>query len=155
MRTVLCAGCFDPLHYGHVIHLQEARAYGDRLVVALTSDMRVREEKGPSRPFYSWSRRAVMLRALRCVDDVVSHDGPRVFQTRFEMMPLASVIRIIRPAIYCKGIDYLDLELAERAALVEVGAKVRITRTEKLSSVDVISMLRGDGDRAIEEGGER
>jgi len=49
-RVVLTNGCFDLLHPGHVTYLQQARALGDVLVVALNSDRSVRELKGPGRP---------------------------------------------------------------------------------------------------------
>lgn len=143
MKVVLCVGCFDPLHYGHVLHLQQARALGDKLVVALTSDDRMRTEKGDGRPFFSWSKRAVMLSALRVVDEVVSHSGPVDVRGRDSAKPLAVVIREVRPAIYCKGIDYAGRSLSEADAIARVGADVVITETEKWSAGDVIRLVRG------------
>ena len=34
-RLVLCHGVFDLLHYGHIEHLEEAKAQGDILVVSV------------------------------------------------------------------------------------------------------------------------
>ncbi len=52
-RLVLTNGVFDVLHVGHVRYLNEARALGDALVVAINGDDSVRELKGPGRPVNS------------------------------------------------------------------------------------------------------
>ncbi|HEY9148474.1 MAG TPA: bifunctional D-glycero-beta-D-manno-heptose-7-phosphate kinase/D-glycero-beta-D-manno-heptose 1-phosphate adenylyltransferase HldE, partial [Gammaproteobacteria bacterium] len=49
-RIVMTNGCFDILHAGHVAYLSQARAMGDRLIVAVNSDESVRALKGPERP---------------------------------------------------------------------------------------------------------
>ena len=47
-RVVMTNGCFDILHAGHVSYLEEAKACGDRLIVAVNDDASVRRLKGPS-----------------------------------------------------------------------------------------------------------
>ena len=42
-KLVFTNGCFDLLHAGHVRYLNEARALGDAMVVALNSDAKVDE----------------------------------------------------------------------------------------------------------------
>ena len=37
-KIVLCHGVFDLLHIGHIKHFEEAKNFGDVLVVTLTSD---------------------------------------------------------------------------------------------------------------------
>ena len=49
-RVVHCHGVFDLIHIGHVRHFQEARKFGDVLVVTLTPDRFV--NKGPNRPAF-------------------------------------------------------------------------------------------------------
>lgn len=117
-KLVFTNGCFDLLHVGHVRYLQQARALGDGLVVALNSDASVRELKGPSRPVNTQEDRAEILMALQCVDGVVVFDEPRV--TR--------LIEEIKPDIYTKGGDYTveSLNAEEREALEKVGADIRI-----------------------------
>jgi rfaE bifunctional protein nucleotidyltransferase chain/domain len=115
---VLTNGCFDLLHTGHVRYLQQARALGDALIVAVNSDASVRELKGPERPINGELDRAEVLSALRCVDHVTVFEGKRV----------TDVIRSVRPAIYAKGGDYTleTLDPDERAALEEVGAEIKL-----------------------------
>lgn len=71
MKKVLVGGCFDLIHYGHVTFLQESKKCGDYLVVAVESDENVRIRKGNNRPIHPQKERAVMLRSLRMVDEVI------------------------------------------------------------------------------------
>jgi len=116
-RVVLTNGVFDLLHTGHLYYLQQARALGDALFIALNGDASVRALKGPSRPIQSEEQRAYALGALTCVDAVFVFHTPR----------LDAEIRALQPDVYCKAGDYtLDkLDRGERAALEEVGAAIQ------------------------------
>ena len=46
MKIVVVSGGFDPLHSGHIAYFEDARSYGDRLVVALNSDAWLKDKKG-------------------------------------------------------------------------------------------------------------
>ena len=70
-RVVMTNGCFDILHPGHIEYLEQARALGDRLIVAVNDDDSVRRLKGDSRPVNALAHRLRMLVALGCVDWVV------------------------------------------------------------------------------------
>jgi rfaE bifunctional protein nucleotidyltransferase chain/domain/rfaE bifunctional protein kinase chain/domain len=114
VRTVATGGCFDLLHAGHVATLHAARALGDRLVVLLNSDASVRRLKGPGRPVTHQDERAAMLRALRCVDEVVVFD---------EDTPEAALARLA-PDVWVKGADYAADELPEAAVVRALGGEV-------------------------------
>ncbi len=117
-KLVLTNGCFDLLHTGHVRYLQQARALGDVLLVAVNSDRSVRELKGPTRPLNAEHDRAEVVAALRCVDHV----------TIFDELRVTEVIKKLQPAIYAKGGDYTEesLDAEERSALTRAGAEVYI-----------------------------
>lgn len=95
-RVVFTNGCFDILHVGHVKYLQEAKSYGDVLIVGLNSDSSVRELKGPTRPVNPEADRAYILAALESVDYVVMFSD----ETPHEL------IKSIAPDILVKGGDY-------------------------------------------------
>ena len=116
-RLVLTNGCFDLLHVGHVRYLQQARALGDFLSVAVNGDESVRSLKGAGRPLNSENDRAEILAALDCVD----------FVTIFPALRATEVIKALRPAIYVKGGDYTleSLDPEEVTALEEVGAEIK------------------------------
>jgi len=70
-RVVCVTGVFDLLHPGHIRLLEQARALGDVLVVAIQSDALAREQKGPSRPITPVAERAEIVAAFQAVDAVV------------------------------------------------------------------------------------
>ncbi|SKA89470.1 phosphoribosylglycinamide formyltransferase, formyltetrahydrofolate-dependent [Prosthecobacter debontii] len=117
-KLVFTNGVFDILHAGHVRYLNEARALGDAMVIALNSDASVRELKGPTRPVNHENDRAEVLAALRAVDAVVVFGDKRA----------TALIETIQPHIYAKGGDYTvdSLNPEERAALDSVGAEIHI-----------------------------
>lgn len=95
-RIVFTNGCFDILHVGHVKYLQEAKSYGDVLIVGLNTDASVRVLKGPTRPVNSEDDRAYILGALEAVDYVVFFSD----ETPYDL------IKSIAPDILVKGGDY-------------------------------------------------
>jgi len=117
-KLVFTNGCFDLLHVGHVRYLQQARALGDALLVAVNSDASVCGLKGPGRPLNDEEDRAEVLAALECVDYVTIFSSERVTPLVLE----------IRPQVYAKGGDYTveSLNKEEVAALREVGADIKI-----------------------------
>ena len=115
-RVVFTNGCFDLLHIGHITLLEEARRFGDRLVVGLNSDSSVRALKGPSRPIVGERERARVLAALAAVDAVVAFA---------ETTPLA-LIEALRPDVLVKGGDYATDEIVGAQQVVAWGGQVRI-----------------------------
>lgn len=71
MKTIWTNGCYDILHVGHVKLLKYAKSLGDRLIVGIDSDSRVRDMKGISRPINNQDDRQEMLQSNQYVDDVV------------------------------------------------------------------------------------
>lgn len=69
MRRVITYGTYDLLHYGHIELLRRAKALGDYLVVALSSD-EFNAVKGTN-PYFSYEERRAMVEAIRYVDLVV------------------------------------------------------------------------------------
>jgi D-beta-D-heptose 7-phosphate kinase/D-beta-D-heptose 1-phosphate adenosyltransferase len=70
MRTVWVNGCFDVLHVGHIELLKYAKSLGDRLIVGIDTDERVKESKGEERPINTLLDRINMVKAIKYVDDV-------------------------------------------------------------------------------------
>ena len=69
MKRVLTYGTFDLLHYGHIRLLQRAKALGDYLIVALSTD-EFNAGKG-KKSYYDYETRKEMLEAIRYVDLVI------------------------------------------------------------------------------------
>ena len=97
MKISFVNGCFDVLHPGHIKLLNYASSFGDYLIVAIDSDRKVAETKGPDRPIFSQSDRAYMLKEIRCVDVV------HIFDTKEE---LEGLLDSIRPDTLVVGSDW-------------------------------------------------
>jgi rfaE bifunctional protein nucleotidyltransferase chain/domain len=111
---VFTNGCFDILHPGHVDLLQQARSYGDRLVVGLNSDSSIRQLKGSERPFLPETDRQRMLEALRCVDEVIIFD---------DLTPLR-LIEELRPDVLIKGGDWARDKIVGAECVLAHGGQV-------------------------------
>ncbi|MFW3406945.1 D-glycero-beta-D-manno-heptose-7-phosphate kinase [Aliarcobacter butzleri] len=95
-KIVFTNGCFDILHVGHVKYLEEARSYGDILILGLNADSSVKKLKGESRPINNQDDRAYILASLESVDYVVIFEE----ETPYEL------IKLIKPHVLVKGGDY-------------------------------------------------
>lgn len=118
-------GCFDfGLTAAHVEYLQEAKSYGDKLVVALNSDESVRKLKGENRPIMPLKERMKVLSGLSCVDFVTSFN---------DETPL-SIVEKIRPDVIVKGGDYKNKDVAgsEYARVVITDTYESMSTTEKI-----------------------
>ena len=100
-KIVFTNGCFDILHVGHVKYLEEAKSYGDVLILGLNADSSVRKLKGPTRPVNTQDDRAYILASLESVDYVVI----------FEEETPYDLIKLIKPQILVKGGDYEGKEV--------------------------------------------
>lgn len=139
-KTVLANGCFDPLHYGHLLHLQQARAMGDILLVALTADDAVHAEKGEGRPLQPWHQRAEMVMAVRWIDP--RGRGVGVHQTVIVRSALQA-LEVVRPDVFVKGPDYVDRispEVMDYCA--RSGISIRFTDAPKWSATALGNELR-------------
>ena len=121
LRVVMANGCFDLLHVGHTRYLQEAKAMGDILLVAINSDRSVAQIKGPGRPLQPEDERSEILGALECVDYITIFDAPTV----------DGILLQLRPDIHAKGTDYTRETVPERDTVRSYGGKVAIVGDPK------------------------
>jgi len=142
LTIALCHGCFDPLHVGHVDHLEQASTFCDRLVVTVTADRFV--NKGPRRPFVTAADRVRVVAAIRFVDGAAINPWPVAYDT----------LQALKPNIFVKGSDYngdvvsegfqAELEVASR-----FGIEIRYTNTTKRSATELVNLMERDDASAI------
>ncbi len=119
-------GCFDILHKGHVVLLEEAKKRGDRLIILLNTDESVRRLKGETRPINKENDRALVLSALSSVDAVVlfnpEKDNLNInndlksmnnHQKNIAKEAPMGIMKIISPDIHVKGGDYSKKDVPE------------------------------------------
>jgi D-beta-D-heptose 7-phosphate kinase/D-beta-D-heptose 1-phosphate adenosyltransferase len=135
-QIVMTNGCFDLIHAGHVSYLEQARALGDRLVVAVNDDDSVRRLKGDSRPLNPLEARMTVLAALAAVDWVVSfsEDTP------------ARVIERLAPDVLVKGGDYAPEDIAGAQSVRARGGQVKVLDyVDGYSSSDILARATRQG----------
>ena len=74
MKRVITYGTYDLLHYGHINLLERAKALGDYLIVALSTDEFNWNEK-QKKCYFTYEERKRMLEALRAVDLVIPEEN--------------------------------------------------------------------------------
>ncbi len=121
LTVALANGCFDLLHVGHVRYLAGAKAEADVLVVGVNGDGSVRRLKGPGRPLLDAPDRALLVAALRSVDQVVV----------FEQDDVTELLLALRPDVHCKGTDYTPETVPERDVVRSYGGRVAIVGDPK------------------------
>ena len=120
-KIVLTNGCFDVLHAGHIHLLENARKLGDFLIVAINSDKSIKALKGKNRPINKLSARVEVLKALTCVDLIVTFD---------ELTPLKT-IKMISPNYLVKGSDYKIKDVVGANVVKANKGKVKIIKIKK------------------------
>lgn len=74
MKRVITYGTFDLLHYGHINLLRRAKALGDYLIVALSTDEFNRVQKG-KKCYFNYEQRKELLESVRYVDLVIPENS--------------------------------------------------------------------------------
>lgn len=131
-KIVMTNGCFDLLHSGHVMYLEQARQLGDRLIVAVNDDASVKRLKGEKRPINDLKRRMAVLAGLKAVDWVVpfSEDTPQ------------RLIAEVLPDVLVKGGDWQVHQVAGAKEVLAHGGAVKILGFEEgISTTNIINKI--------------
>ena len=133
-KIVLVHGVFDLVHLGHIYYFQEAKSYGDVLVVSLTSDKFV--NKGLNKPYFNEKDRLNFLSQLSLVDYVYCNNEKDA----------SNIIKHLKPDFYVKGPDYKNKSGdeagnlgIEKKAIQKVKGKFLVTSTVQYSSTKLIN----------------
>ena len=109
MTRVMASGVFDLIHPGHISYLEQAKSYGDELVVVVACDATVRTKK--HEPITPEAMRERVVGALKPVDKVIVGGDGNIFDT----------VRFVKPDLIVLGFDQgFDLD-ALRSQLEEHG----------------------------------
>jgi cytidyltransferase-like protein len=72
MKLIVVSGGFDPIHSGHIAYFNSAKSYGDKLIVALNSDVWLEKKKGKF--FMPFDERKVIVESIKFVDEVIGFE---------------------------------------------------------------------------------
>ncbi len=131
-KIVFTNGCFDLMHAGHISSFEQARSFGDVLIVGINSDASVRRLKGENRPIIDEKNRMEVVRSLSVVDYVVLFDDDT---------PLKLIEKIV-PDVLVKGKDYENKEVVGRDIVEANGGCVKlIDLVEGMSTSRIIEKI--------------
>lgn len=117
MTRVMASGVFDIIHPGHISYLEQARSYGDELVVVVANDDTVRRSK--HEPVTPEAMRARIVGALKPVDRAIIGGRGDILDT----------VRYVRPDVIVLGYDQKFAEDDLRRKLEEAGLDpIRVVR---------------------------
>ena len=127
-------GVFDLLHEGHLSSLRQARDHGDQLLVLVNSDASVRRIKGDGRPINDEQSRVRGLHRSGLVDHVAVFD---------DNDPVG-LLDVLQPGVHCKGIEYADKSMPERATVESHGGRIELLRLEPgFSTTSLLDRILG------------
>lgn len=119
---MLATGVFDLLHVEHIRFLAAAKQQGDRLLVGVETDVRVRRLKGPGRPINSQEMRLEQVAALKFVDEAFLL--PERFDAYEDWLAL---MKNLRPDIYAVSAHTEHLDTKEAICRL-VGTRLAVVR---------------------------
>lgn len=130
---VFTNGCFDILHSGHVLYLEEAANQGTKLVVALNSDASVRRLKGKERPINDVQSRMTVIAALASVDMVISFEEDTPYH----------LIKESVPHVLVKGGDWPVEKIIGHDIVLASGGKVlSLTFQDGFSTTAIVEKMK-------------
>ena len=132
MINVWVNGCFDILHPGHIELFKVAKSLGDRLIVGIDDDEKVKKDKGVERPINSLFFRKTMLESIRYIDIVLP------FGSRNE---LENLIELYSPDILLVGSDWKNGDVVGRQYAKEVRFFNRIGNYSTSNLIEKINEL--------------
>ncbi len=115
-KVVFTNGCFDILHPGHVAYMKQAKALGDRLIVAVNTDESVKRLKGEKRPINNLAHRMAVLEGVGAIDWV----------TWFDEDTPKEIIEALSPDVLVKGGDYTIDTIVGAQHVLDHGGEVKV-----------------------------
>ena len=133
MKIIAASGYFNPLHKGHVEYLEKAKSLADKLVVIVNSDHQ-RKLKG-SKEFMDQNERIAIVKALRCVDEVIL--SVDIDST------VCETLRMLKPDVFAKGGDRFNSEIPEAKVCKELGIEMVDGLGNKIQSSSWLLFRKG------------
>jgi len=132
-KVVFTNGCFDILHVGHTKLLNEAKSFGDILILGLNTDNSIRKLKGSTRPINNQEDRAEVLSNLESIDHIVFFDEISVF----------NLVKKLLPNILVKGGDYKECEVVGADLVKKHGGEVKLVKiVQGKSTTNIINKTK-------------
>ena len=98
--------CFDLLHAGHILMLEDSKKQCDYLIVGLQTDTSIDRPKEKNKPIQSLEERRIQLEAIKYVDEVVTYETENdLYKLLYKLMPDVRILGTDYEHKYFTGID--------------------------------------------------
>ncbi len=127
IKVALTGGVYDVLHIGHLLTLNEAKAHGDVLVVAVANDDHIRK-KGRE-PIHQQEYRKMMVEALKPVDIAISgFEDPK------------KMLEVVKPDVIVYGYDQKPFLKPEGVEVVQLTNKMDETKFKSGKIIETLGL---------------
>ena len=134
-KIVFTNGCFDLIHLGHLEILARSADLGNKLIVAINSDISIKKIKGSSRPIIEENSRAKQLAAIEFIDAVILFNEETPY----------NLINILKPDVLTKGGDYKKNDIVGNQLInKEQGEVVIIPLTQGYSTTSILEKIKNE-----------
>jgi len=123
-KRVLAFGTFDGIHPGHIYYLEQAKKFGDELIVVIARDKTVEKIKG-KKPILKEKERKHLIASLKPVNKaVLGLTGKKTFE----------ILKKLKPQVIVLGYDQKPTKKELEKELKKIGITAEIKRVKALNS---------------------
>ena len=104
--------CFDLLHAGHILMLEDSKKQCDYLIVGLQTDPTIDRPKEKNKPIQSLEERRIQLEAIKYVDEVITYETENdLYELLYKLMPNVRILGTDYEHKYFTGIEIDGIDI--------------------------------------------
>ena len=104
--------CFDLLHAGHILMLEDSKKQCDYLIVGLQTDPTIDRPKEKNKPIQSLEERKIQLEAIKYVDEVITYETENdLYELLYKLMPNVRILGTDYEHKYFTGIEIEGIDI--------------------------------------------
>ena len=104
--------CFDLLHAGHILMLEDSKKQCDYLIVGLQTDPTIDRPEEKNKPIQSLEERKIQLEAIKYVDEVIVYETENeLYELLYKLMPNVRILGTDYEHKYFTGIEIEGIDI--------------------------------------------
>ena len=104
--------CFDLLHAGHILMLEDSKKQCDYLIVGLQTDPTIDRPEEKNKPIQSLEERKIQLEAIKYVDEVITYETENdLYELLYKLMPDVRILGTDYEHKHFTGIDIDGIDI--------------------------------------------
>ena len=104
--------CFDLLHAGHILMLEDSKKQCDYLIVGLQTDPTIDRPEEKNKPIQSLEERRIQLEAIKYVDEVIIYETENeLYELLYKLMPNVRILGTDYEHKYFTGIEIDGIDI--------------------------------------------